>query len=153
MCCSSSSAQKIPLANMLRSITCSKPRPNKPVRSNTTNARSRLASQWSSQCNNPMVQSSVLRLLLAVCVAQGQHPIERLLGIELAYQFLTDLLADVLEAGDFLLSNDDGLNVGSGLQQRQRLGLILSHIRNYLDVVLAYGVAHQHLLVGGELLP
>src|SRR2546425_6370568 len=127
MCCSNSSAQKMPLASTLRSMTCSKPRLNKPVRSNTTNARSRLASQWSSQCNNPMVQSSVPRLLLTVCVAQGQHPIERFLGIELAHQFLTDLLADVLETGDFLLSNCDGLNIGSGLQQRQRLSLILSY--------------------------
>ena len=69
------------------------------------------------------------------------------------YQFLPDLLADLLQAGHFFFSHRDRLNAGGGLQQRQRLRFILPHIRNHLGVVLAHSLAHQGLLVGGELLP
>src|SRR5262249_22664592 len=96
---------------------------------------------------------SVLRLLLTIRVLQRQHPIKQLLGIELAYQFLTDLCADLLEAGGFFFSHWDGLNAAGGLQERQCLRLILPHIRNRLGVVLMHGLAHQGLLLGGKLLP
>ena len=136
MCCSSSSAQKIPLASTLCLMTWSKPRPNKPVRRNTTKPVRGSRASGRASVTTPWRHSLVLLLLLAICVPQGQHPIERLLGIELAHQFLTDLLADVLEAGDFFLSHHDGLNTSSGLEQASAAFVHTAHFVTTLALYL-----------------
>src|SRR5438105_3465224 len=100
-----------------------------------------------------MSPSLFLLVCLAIRVAQREDAREQFLGIELADEILTDLLADLLQTSHFLLRDRNRLDTGGGLQESECLALVLPHVGDRLGIELAHGLTHERLLLRRELVP